>query len=81
MESARDHPLFNRLPIHHIDSYQEREFDSYDAFVDSDGSVKTVEGRYYYINYYFDEGTQYLSDAAIRGTRGRIDHMRGVSRH
>jgi outer membrane protein OmpA-like peptidoglycan-associated protein len=66
VEGAKDHPLFNRLPNYHIDSYQESEFDSYDAFVDSDGSYKTVEGRYTYINYYFDEGTQYLSEAAIK---------------
>ncbi len=32
----------------------------------SDGSYKTVEGRYYLINYYFLEGTQYLSEVAIR---------------
>jgi outer membrane protein OmpA-like peptidoglycan-associated protein len=66
VEGAKDHPLFNRLPNYHIDTYQESEFDSYDAFVDSDGSYKTVEGRKYYINYYFDEGTQYQSETAIK---------------
>jgi outer membrane protein OmpA-like peptidoglycan-associated protein len=66
VEGAKDHPLFSRLPNYHIDTYEESEFDSYDAFVTSDGSYKTVEGRKYYINYYFDEGTQYLSEVAIK---------------
>jgi len=63
---AKDHPLFNRLPDYHIDKYEESEFDTYDRFVGEDGGYKTVEGRYFYINYYFDEGTQYLSEAAIK---------------
>jgi outer membrane protein OmpA-like peptidoglycan-associated protein len=66
VEGAKDHPLFNRLPNYHIDDYRESEFDAYDGFVDSDGSYKTVEGHKYYINYYFDEGTQYLSEVAIK---------------
>ena len=66
VEGARDHPLFNRLPNYHIDDYKESEFDSYDNFVASDGSYMTVEGRTYYIDYYFDEGTQYLTEAAIK---------------
>ncbi len=66
VEGSKDHPLFNRLPNYHIDNYRESEFGSYDGFVDSDGSYKTVEGRTTYINYYFDEGTQYLSETAIK---------------
>jgi outer membrane protein OmpA-like peptidoglycan-associated protein len=66
IEGSKDHPLFNRLPNYHIDTYEEREFDAYDSFVAGDGSYTTVEGRYHYINYYFDEGTEYLSEAAIK---------------
>jgi hypothetical protein len=66
VEGAKDHPLFNRLPNYHIDDYRESEFDAYDGFVDDDGSYKTVEGHTYYINYYFDEGTEYLSEVAIK---------------
>ena len=66
IEGAKDHPLFNRLPDYHIDTYRESEFDTYGEFVASDGSYKTVEGRMYYINYYFDEGTQYQTEAAIK---------------
>ena len=66
VEGAKDHPLFNRLPDYHIDTYRENEFDSYGEFVASDGSYKTVEGRMYYINYYFDEGTEYKTEAAIK---------------
>jgi len=66
VEGAKDHPLFNRLPDYHIDTYRESEFDSYGEFVASDGSYKTVEGRMYYINYYFDEGTEYKTEAAIK---------------
>jgi len=45
----------------------ENEFDAYDGLVDSSGNYKTVEGRTFRINYYFKEGTQYLSDAQIIG--------------
>lgn len=65
-EGAKDHPLFNRLPDYEINEYRESEFDSYDGFVAKDGSYKTVEGRTFYISYYFVEGTQYLSEVAIK---------------
>lgn len=66
VEGSKDHPLFTRLPNYRIDTYKESQFDSYDGFVDSDGSYKTVEGRKFYINYYFVEGTQYLSETQIK---------------
>jgi hypothetical protein len=72
VEGSRDHPLFTRLPNYYIDKYEEKEFDAHDGFVASDGSYKTVEGRKFHINYYFKEGTQYLSEAQIKGNyRGR----------
>jgi outer membrane protein OmpA-like peptidoglycan-associated protein len=67
VEGSRDHPLFTRLPDYYIDSYEEKEFDAHDGFVDNDGSYKTVEGRKFHINYHFKEGTKYLSDAQIKG--------------
>lgn len=67
VEGSKDHPLFTRLPNYYIDIYEENEFDAYDRFVDSSGSYKTVEGRKFYINYYFKEGTKYLSEAQIKG--------------
>jgi len=67
VEGGRDHLLFTRLPNYYIDKYQESEFDAYDGFVTSDGSYKTVEGRKFHINYHFKEGTQYLSEAQIKG--------------
>jgi outer membrane protein OmpA-like peptidoglycan-associated protein len=67
VEGSKDHPLFTRLPNYYIDNYEENEFGSYDGFVDKSGSYKTVEGRKFYINYYFEEGTQYLSEAQIIG--------------
>jgi hypothetical protein len=67
VKGSKDHPLFTRLPNYYIDQYKVSEFDTYDSFVDSGGAYKTVEGRKYYINYYFDEGTKYLSDAQIKG--------------
>lgn len=66
VEGAKDHPLFNRLPDYEINEYRESEFDSYNGFVAKDGSYKTVEGRTFYISYYFVEGTQYLSEVAIK---------------
>lgn len=67
VEGSKDHPLFTRLPNYYIDNYKVSEFDAYDAFVDNDGSYKTVEGRKFYINYYFKEGTKYLSEGQIKG--------------
>lgn len=65
IEGAKDHPLFNRLPDYYIDTYEESEFDTYDRFVGEDGGYKTVEGYKYYINYHFDEGTEYRPEAFI----------------
>jgi outer membrane protein OmpA-like peptidoglycan-associated protein len=67
IEGSKDHPLFTRLPNYYIDTYEEIEFDAYDGFVDSTGNYKTVEGRKFYINYYYIEGTNYLSEAQIKG--------------
>ncbi len=67
IEGSKDHPLFTRLPNYYIDTYEEFEFDSYDGFVDRSGNYKTVEGRKFYINYHFKEGTNYLSEAQIIG--------------
>jgi outer membrane protein OmpA-like peptidoglycan-associated protein len=67
LDGSKDHPLFTRLPNYYIDKYQEIEFGVYDGFVASDGSYKTVEGRKFHINYYFKEGTKYLSEAQIKG--------------
>jgi len=62
---SRDHPLFNRMPDFHIDNYEEKEFDVYDKFKDSDGRQKAVEGRKYHISYYIDRGATKPSDAQI----------------
>jgi outer membrane protein OmpA-like peptidoglycan-associated protein len=79
VDGSRDHPLFNRLPDYFIDTYEEREFDSYDGFVDENGAYKTVEGHKYYINYYFEEGTQPLSEAAVlRNYRDAFTKIGGV---
>ena len=67
IEGSKDHPLFTRLPNYYIDKYKESEFDSYDGFMDSKGAYKTVEGRMFHINYYFEKGTKYLSEAQIKG--------------
>ena len=67
VEGSKDHPLFTRLPNYFIDRYEVNEFDVHDKFVDSNGAYKTVEGRKFYINYYFKEGTKYLSEAQIKG--------------
>ncbi len=79
VEGAKDHPLFNRLPDYHIDKYEESEFDTYDRFVGEDGGYKTVEGYKYYINYYFDEGTEYRTEAfIIRNFKNALTEIGGV---
>jgi outer membrane protein OmpA-like peptidoglycan-associated protein len=76
---SKDHPLFNRLPDYYIDTYRVSEFESYGEFVASDGSYKTVEGRMHYINYYFIEGTEHLTEAAIkRNYRDAFTKIGGV---
>lgn len=67
IEGSKDHPLFTRLPDYYIQDYEENEFGVHDGFVENDGSYKTVEGRKFHFNYYFMEGTKYLTEAHIKG--------------
>lgn len=79
VEGSKDHPLFNRLPDYYIDRYEEAEFDIYDRFVGEDGGYKTVEGYKYYINYHFDEGTEYRTEAfIIRNYKNALTEIGGV---
>ena len=57
---GKDHPLFNRMPGTWIYSYKAVDFDAH-TFIDEKGKKVDVEGHYYYIHYYPDEGTPQLS--------------------
>lgn len=79
VEGSKDHPLFNRMPNYYIDSYRETEFGAYDRFVDEQGNYKTVEGRVFYINYHFEEGTEPASELQIlRNYKNAFTQIGGV---
>ncbi|MBP6979172.1 MAG: OmpA family protein [Bacteroidales bacterium] len=58
-EGCKDHPLFNRMTNFFINSCEFREFDAYSFPLENstDESIKTetVEGKYYYYEYFLQE--------------------------
>lgn len=54
-EGSKDPALFSRMPGFHIYNYRELEFDRHE-FATGPGQTGMVEGRYYYVNYYANEG-------------------------
>lgn len=62
---SKDHPLFNRMPDFHIDSYSFKEFDKYDKFMVAKGRNVDVEGRRYVIAYYVDRGKKAPSETQV----------------
>ncbi len=55
VEGSKDHPMVSRFPGYYISNYDVSDFGSYD-FILPDGGTKTVEGRYWGINYDLAEG-------------------------
>ena len=75
---GKDHPLFNRMPGTWIYSYENVDFNAH-AFKDEKGKEVNVEGRYYYIHYYPDEGKPALSKLKIlRNYENAIKQIGGV---
>jgi len=62
---SKDYPLFNRMPGFFINNYDDREFDSYSRFRDSQGRQTTVEGRHVSINYMLSKDKQQPSEEQI----------------
>jgi outer membrane protein OmpA-like peptidoglycan-associated protein len=53
-EGCKDPALFNRMPGFYISNYQEIDFDRFDFPVGPDKN-QTVEGHYYYVDYYAND--------------------------
>lgn len=56
VEGSKDHPMFTRLPGYEIASYDAQDFASFDFIGENDN--RTVEGRYWRIDYELAEGAK-----------------------
>ena len=65
VKGSKDHPLFNRMPDYRIMGYEEKEFDVYNKFFDSNGKKFSAEGRYYYFNYGIKKGAKAASGPQV----------------
>jgi OOP family OmpA-OmpF porin len=64
VQGCRDHPLLSRMSNFYIQDCETKEFDQME-FVNAQGQDIKVEGKYYYISYYINEGVQAPSDLQI----------------
>jgi outer membrane protein OmpA-like peptidoglycan-associated protein len=63
-DGGKDPDLFTRMPNHHIRSYSDKQFDSYNFWVGPD-KKEAVEGRYISIIYTRNEGAQEVSSLQV----------------
>lgn len=63
-EGCKDPILFSRMPGFHIYRYTELDFDHFEFQVGRD-KTQTVEGRYYYVDYYANEGIKIPSGLQV----------------
>jgi outer membrane protein OmpA-like peptidoglycan-associated protein len=63
-EGAKDHPLIARMAGYHISNADVQEFAAYE-FSLPDGAVKKVEGRYWQIGYWLNDGAKNPGALAI----------------
>ena len=63
-EGAKDHPLLARMAGYHISNADVQEFAAYE-FSLPDGAIKKVEGRYWQIGYWLNEGAKNPGALAI----------------
>jgi outer membrane protein OmpA-like peptidoglycan-associated protein len=75
---GKDHPLFNRMPGTWIYSYENVDFNAH-SFKDEKGKEVNVEGHYYNIHYYPEEGKPALSKLKIlRNYENAIKQIGGI---
>jgi len=75
---GKDHPLFNRMPGTWIYAYEDVDFHAH-TFKDEKGKEVNVEGHYYYIHYYPEEGKPALSKLKIlRNYENAIKTIGGI---
>jgi OOP family OmpA-OmpF porin len=79
MQGCKDHPLLTRMPNFYIQDCATKDFDQME-FVNAQGQDTKVEGKYYYISYYINEGAQVPSDLQIlRNFTNAIQKIGGVT--
>lgn len=61
-EGAKDHPMFSRLPGYYIANYDAQDFSTFELALDP---AKTVEGRYWEIDYEVKEGAKKIGPVQI----------------
>ena len=64
-EGSIDPTLFSRMPGFYIANYKELDFDSYNFPVGLDEKTETVEGHFYYVEYYPNESVKIPSGLQI----------------
>lgn len=82
-EGCKDHPMFTRMPSFYISACEDQEFSAFD-FEMPDGS-KTVEGRYWKIDFSIKEGAKapgplqigrnYWNAMASKGGTRIVEHL------
>ncbi len=65
-KGSKDHPLLSRMPNFHIESYEDREFDSHKFVVQAGKPATPVEGHVYHIRYKLDKGAAEPGELKIR---------------
>src|SRR2546421_10133169 len=55
IDGSKDHPMFSRMPGYYINRYDAQDFASVDLETDP---PKTVEGRFWEIDYWVKEGAK-----------------------
>jgi OmpA-OmpF porin, OOP family len=76
--AGKDHPLFNRMPGTWIYAYEDVDFNSH-VFRDENEKEVNVEGHYYFIHYYPEEGKPALSKLKIlRNYENAIKQIGGI---
>ncbi|MBU0507648.1 OmpA family protein [bacterium] len=72
-EGCEGSPLFNRLPNYLITECDERDFNYYE-FPVTDDSMRSVEGKYWMVDYYVKEGAKPSSPlATVRNFKAAIE--------
>lgn len=82
---SKDYPLFSRWPGYYLDNYAHKKFEAYEFELKD--KKETVEGEYYFIDYYRMEGAEAAAslevirnyENAIRKAGGTVLYTRGTS--
>lgn len=64
IDGSKDPALFTRMPNHHITSYSDKQFDSYEFWIGPD-KKEAVEGHYISISYALNDNSQEVSGLQI----------------